>query len=330
MLLSAAELSSILAGSAILLVALALGRSRSRVAMDARLRTYVRREATPVAVSLLRVRDEHHSAFVERLNRRLRQLSLAKRLHDKLTQAGIEAPAGRILMFQGIGAALAFWLASLLGSAKLGEPLLGLAAGGAAAVAAWMLPNMILDFSIGRRLKKFEDQLPVAVDAIAGALQAGSSLNQSMELVSREMAAPIGVELAAVVREMSVGVPMSVGFERMVERVHSPDLDMLVTAINIQHRVGGNLSQILRTIAHTIRERLRIKGEIGILTAQQRLAAIIVSCLPLIIVLALFFIAPDYIMKLFEPGIARMLLMAGVVGIAAGFYCLRKIAQIDV
>ena len=110
----------------------------------------------------------------------------------------------------------------------------------------------------------------------------------------------------------------------MLERVRSLDLDMLVSAITIQHRVGGNLSTILRTISHTVRERLRIKGEIAILTAQQRLAAFIVSGLPLLIIGALLVIAPSYISKLFQPGIARLLLAVGIMGIGAGFYALAQ------
>jgi tight adherence protein B len=105
---------------------------------------------------------------------------------------------------------------------------------------------------------------------------------------------------------------------------------MLVSAITIQHRIGGNLSQILRTISHTIRERLRIKGEINVLTAQQRMSGYVVSALPLIIVLALFVIAPDYIIKLFQPGIARIMLGMGLIGMAAGFFALKKIAEIEV
>ena len=155
-------------------------------------------------------------------------------------------------------------------------------------------------------------------------------LTRVLEMVSREMPAPIGEELSIVVREMSVGVPMIDAFTNMYARVRSLDLDMLVTAITIQHKVGGNLGQILRSISHTIRERLRIKGEIAVLTAQQRLSAIIVSGLPVLVIGALFVIAPTYIMKLFQPGLARMLLIVGGLGIAAGFYCLRKIADIDV
>ena len=329
-MLSVAEVSALLAGTAILLVALGLSQVTTQAALDSRLRTFVRRESMPVTPSVLRARDQRQPAIVERMNRRLRSASLAKRLQTDLIRAGIDLPASRFLLFQGIGAATSLWLTSVVMGAKLQEPLTGLGLGVAAAVAVWMLPKLVLGVLIGRRLKKFENQLPTAIDAMAGALQAGSSLIQAMEMVSREMPAPIGEELAVVVREMSVGVPMTDAFAGMLERIESLDLDMLATAISIQHRVGGNLSQILRAISHTIRERLRIKGEIGVLTAQQRLSAIIVSGLPLIIIGALFLLAPGYIMKLFQPGIARMLLGIGAIGIAAGFYCLRKIADIDV
>jgi tight adherence protein B len=205
-----------------------------------------------------------------------------------------------------------------------------LALGALAGVVFWYIPSMVLGFMEGRRLGKLERQLPTTIDSMAGALQAGSSLAQAMEMASREVAPPIGKELGIVVREMAVGVPMQDAFNNMLDRCRSMDLDMLVTAIAIQHRIGGNLSQILRNISHTIRERLRIKGEISVLTAQQRLSGYIVSGLPLFIIGALFIIAPDYISKLFLPGIARMMLVAGVFGMLAGFYALKRIADIDV
>ena len=329
-MLSVAELSALLAGAAILVIALGLSQVTTQAAMESRLRTFVRRESVPVPVSLLRAREERHPALIDRMNRRLRQASLAKRLQADLIRAGIDMPASRFLLFQAAASATALWLTSFFLGAKLGDPVFGLGLGVAAAVGVWMAFNVVLGFLVGRRLKKFESQLPVAIDAMAGALQAGSSLIQAMEMVGREMPAPIGEELGVVVREMGVGVPMVDAFTGMLDRVPSLDLDMLVTAISIQHRVGGNLSQILRSISHTIRERLRIKGEIGVLTAQQRLSAIIVSGLPVLIIGALFVLAPNYIMKLFLPGIARMLLIVGGLGIVAGFYCLRKIADIDV
>jgi tight adherence protein B len=151
-----------------------------------------------------------------------------------------------------------------------------------------------------------------------------------MEMASREVPEPIGLEFGIAVREMAVGVPMQEAFANMLNRAPSLDLDMLVTAITIQHRIGGNLSQILRTISHTIRERLRIKGEIAILTAQQRMSGYVVSALPVLIIGVLFVIAPQYISKLFLPGVARMMLIAGIIGMVAGAYALKKIADIEV
>jgi tight adherence protein B len=199
-----------------------------------------------------------------------------------------------------------------------------------AAMIAWYVPLLTLAFLKAQRLGKLEKQLPTTIDSMAGALQAGSSLPQAMEMASREVPTPIGPEFGIAVREMAVGVPMQEAFANMLNRAPSLDLDMLVTAITIQHRIGGNLSQILRTISHTIRERLRIKGEIAILTAQQRMSGYVVSALPVLIIGVLFIIAPQYISKLFLPGVARMMLIAGIIGMAAGAYALKKIADIEV
>jgi tight adherence protein B len=116
----------------------------------------------------------------------------------------------------------------------------------------------------------------------------------------------------------------------MVGRVPSLDLEMLVTAINIQYRVGGNLSHILKTIAHTIRERVRLRGVLSTLTAQARLSSYIISGMPVVVVLALFVISPGYIIKLFDPGITRIMLIGGIMGIIAGFYIMKRISAIEV
>lgn len=329
--MSAPEIVAVLAGTAVLLMTFAVAQLSRQAALDGRLRTFVRRESPGVPMTVRRPRKESRVAWVEALNKRLRRANFARRLQQDLIRAGIHLPASRFIIFQGILMSVAFLAVSrALNSVRDLEGLPSLALSLGAAGAAWYIPLAAVRFKEAHRLKTFERQLPPTIDAMAGALQAGSSLPQAMEMVSREMAPPIAEELGIVVREMTVGVPMQEAFGNMLQRVHSLDLDMLVTAITIQHRVGGNLSQILRTISHTVRERLRIKGEIAILTAQQRLAAIIVSALPLIIILALFFIAPDYIMKLFQPGIARLLLVMGGLGILAGFYALRRIADIDV
>jgi len=181
-----------------------------------------------------------------------------------------------------------------------------------------------------RRVRKFESQLAQAVDIMTGALQAGTSLPQSFELVAREMPSPIGVEFGRLLQEAALAVPLDQALNNMLERVPSADLEMLVSAINIQYRVGGNLSHILKTIAHTIRERVRIRGEINTLTAQARLSSYIISGMPFAVVGALMIISPSYIMKLFDPGITRVMLIGGLMGIVSGYYVMKRIAAIEV
>jgi tight adherence protein B len=188
----------------------------------------------------------------------------------------------------------------------------------------------VLRFLENRRVTRFENQLAQAVDVMVGALQAGSSLPQAFEMVSREMPNPIGEEFGRLMQEMKFGIGIDHGMQSMVERVPSLDLDMMVSAIKIQYRVGGNLSHILKTIAHTIRERVRIRGELRTLTAQARLSSYIITGMPVVVVLALMVISPNYIMKLFDPGITRVLLLGGIMGIAAGYYVMKRIATIEV
>jgi tight adherence protein B len=327
------EIAALIAGAGILMMTFAVFQMATQALLDGRLRTFVQRGSISVqpVVSVRRAKKMSRIVWVEDINRRLRQADYSKQLQMRLVRAGVDMQASRFMVIQVIGMAVGFILVWYFagkvpelkgfGSLIVALPVIPI---------AWFVPLMSLGFMEGQRLKKLELQLAPTIDSMAGALQAGSSLPQAMEMASREMAAPIGEELAIAVREMAVGVPMQEAFAHMLERARSLDLDMLVTAITIQHRIGGNLGQILRTISHTIRERLRIRGEIAILTAQQRMSAYIVSALPVLIIGALFVLAPDYISKLFQPGIARVLLIMGAFGMVAGFYALMRIADIDV
>ena len=330
--MSAPDIAALVAGAGILMMTFAVFQIASQALLDGRLRVFVQRRGVVVQpLSVRRPRKESKVAMVAQLNRRLRSASYSKELQLKLIRAGVDMQASRFLTIQVIAATTTFLVVWFMAdtvpdlkgilSMVVAIPSIGI---------AWYVPLITLSFLQGNRLGKLEKQLPTTIDSMAGALQAGSSLPQAMEMSSREVPAPIGLELGIAVREMAVGVPMQEAFANMLNRAPSLDLDMLVSAITIQHRIGGNLSQILRTISHTIRERLRIKGEIAVLTAQQRMSGYVVSALPLLVIGVLFFIAPTYIMKLFQPGIARLMLIAGVIGMLAGFYALKKIADIEV
>ena len=144
-----------------------------------------------------------------------------------------------------------------------------------------MLPRFWLNRRKSGRLNAFNKQLPDTITLIANALRAGSSFLQAIELVVRESRPPISTEFGRVIREVNLGLPFEQALENMVRRVRSDDLELMATAISIQHQVGGNLAEILDSIAYTIRERVRIKGEIRTLTAQQRLSGYVVGFLPI-------------------------------------------------
>src|SRR5262249_33568782 len=147
----------------------------------------------------------------------------------------------------------------------------------------------------------------------------------------------VSTEFQRVIREVNLGLPFETAMENMVRRVRSEDLELMATAINIQHTVGGNLAEILDTIAETIRERVRIKGEIRTLTAQQRLSGYIVGFLPVGLLLFLMVVAPKFMNPMFQipPGIAgvplRVILLA-IAGImmGIGFLLIRRIVAIEV
>jgi len=149
-------------------------------------------------------------------------------------------------------------------------------------------------------------------------------------MVAREQPPPMSEEFARVVREIGLGLSAEEALANLVRRVPSEDLDLMVTAINVQHEVGGNLAQILDAIGLTIRERVRIKGEIRSLTAQVRYSAYVVGAMPIAMTAILFVLRPDYIMYLFSSTCGWSMAITGVVCMALGFIVMRKIADIEV
>jgi tight adherence protein B len=268
------------------------------------------------------------SAITANINKKIGQSSFGKRLELQLIRAGLTITPHQFIMGQVAVGSLLFLLGRYVFFESQGSLALLLAI--VLAMPALLVPRFVIKHLERRRVTRFENQLAQAVDMMAGALQAGSSLPQSFEIVSREMPPPIGEEFGRLMQEARFGVPLDQALNNMHERVPSMDLEMLVTAINIQYRVGGNLSHILKTIAHTIRERVRIRGELKTLTAQARLSSYIITGMPVVVVLALMVISPSYIMKLFDPGITRFLLIGGIVGIISGFYVMKRIAMIEV
>jgi tight adherence protein B len=205
------------------------------------------------------------------------------------------------------------------------------------ALIGFFLPRFWLGRRKSGRLNSFNKNLPDTITLIANALRAGSSFLQAIELVVRESRPPISTEFGRVIREVNLGLPFDQALENMVRRVRSDDLELMATAISIQHQVGGNLAEILDSIAYTIRERVRIKGEIRTLTAQQRLSGYVVGFLPIALAGFLFIAAPGFMEPMFLNPPAVLGLPAGVVILLfggfmmfIGFMLIRKIVDIEV
>lgn len=208
----------------------------------------------------------------------------------------------------------------------LRDPLSGLVG----AILGYFLPRIYVGRRIGGRLGAFNKQLADTITLLSNSLRAGSSFLQSIELVSRETPAPMGEEMGRVVREVNLGLGMEEALANLVRRIRSDDLDLMVTAIGVQQQVGGNLAEILDTIAFTIRERVRIKGDINTLTAQGRMSGYLVAFLPIGIAVTLNFINPDFMRPLFTQLLGQILLAVGGVMMVIGFFTIQKIVSIKV
>lgn len=196
-----------------------------------------------------------------------------------------------------------------------------------------MIPPLYVLRLQKRRLKLFDQQLGDMLNLVVNGLRAGFSTLQAMEAVSRELPAPISDEFHRVVQEIQLGIPMEEALFHLLRRINSDDLDLVVTAINVQREVGGNLAVILDTISYTIRERVRIKGEISALTAQGQATAWVISALPVLLSVLLFLINREYIMTFVESenrvcGI--IMLVSAAIMIVLGFAITQKIVRIDI
>jgi tight adherence protein B len=325
--------------SGILLLVLGLTSSGGGAGISARLERYAagRNEAAdgPAQQSTSLGDLLGQSVALARLNRVVEQRDFGANLARDIARADLKLKPGEFM---------AIWAGTILAIPCLflflGLVLTPLATPLALLIGAavgFFLPRMWLNSRRAGRLAAFNKQLPDTITLIANALRAGSSFLQAIEMVVREGQPPITVEFSRVVREVNLGLAFDVALENMVRRVRSDDLELMATAITIQHQVGGNLAEILDSIAFTIRERVRIKGEIKTLTAQQRLSGYVVAGMPIGLMGVLFVIAPSFMSPMFEnpPGLMGLpaglvILMVGGIFMFVGFMLIRRIVAIEV
>lgn len=192
------------------------------------------------------------------------------------------------------------------------------------------LPNMYVNFAIGRRLKKLTNQLPDTLSLLANSLKAGFGVMQSMDLAARELPHPIATELRRTLHDINMGSATDVALQGLASRNGSDDLDIVVTAMLIQQSTGGNLAEILENVNHTMRERIRIRGEIKTLTSQQMLTGLVIGGLPIGLALVFQVMNPEYMRPLFEQPLGNAMIAGAVALELFGIFLIRKILDIEV
>jgi tight adherence protein B len=220
---------------------------------------------------------------------------------------------------------LAFF-AWAVGGQNIVSALIGAGLGG-------MVPRFYMKRQQDKRLVNFGNQLPDMLNLVVNGLRSGYSTMQALEAVSKELPPPLCDEFSRVVKEMQLGISMGEALNNLHRRIPSDDLDLIITAINVQREVGGNLAEILDTISYTIRERIKIKGEIKVLVSQVIYSGRFLALLPLILMGLLWFANREYLMTFFAPG--NLLcggIMLGIAGVMvlAGYIIMNKLADIEV
>jgi tight adherence protein B len=301
----------------VLIAGLSLAMSRKESVAD-RLSRYGSRQAADAGPRAA----GKESPLAAGLNRAIARGSFAANTARELARADLKLTVSEYLLIS-IGVVLIGFILAFLGSGSL---VFGVALGGA----GFYLPGLYVKFRQRGRLSAFNARLGDTITMLANSLRSGYSLPQGMDMVAREQPPPVCDEFARVVREVGLGLSTEEALANLMRRVPSPDLDLMITAINVQHEVGGNLAQILDAIGLTIRERVRIKGEINSLTAQVRYSGYVVSLMPIILSAAIYVMNPDYMGALFADVCGWSMVITALFSIFLGFIAMRKIADIEV
>jgi tight adherence protein B len=253
-----------------------------------------------------------------------------RRIAFELERAGLALTVSEFMAVR-IGSAVGMTLVAALAARALSfSSVLGILAAVLGFVVGYWLPGHYLMMRKRRRLAQVEDQMLEALVSMAKSMKAGVGLTQALEYASRDVGAPLGPELQRVVRELQLGADIEIVLDEMNRRIGSGDLEIASTAIVIQRRVGGNLSEILTNVANTIRERKGIRDELNALTAQQRLQGNMSALIP--VAVACFFFAFNFetARLMFETTAGNIALAVGIFFELLGLWMVRKFAEIEV
>jgi len=255
------------------------------------------------------------------LNRVMKRLHIARDLQHMIEQADVSITAGSLLLFM-----LIFGEVALILSLRLERPLIS----ATSFLVCASLPLLHVLQRRKKRMKRFSEQFPDAIDMMTSALRAGHALGRAMQLVALETPEPIRTEFRKTFEEQNLGLPIKEALLNLAKRVDNVDLKLFVTAILIQRESGGNLTEILTKISQTIRARFVLLGQIQVYTAQGRFTSWILGLLPAAIGFIIYLISPEYIMFHFQDPVGRIILGVAVILQTLGFFVIRKIVRMKV
>ena len=296
-----------------------------RIIVRQRMRMYVAGEA-PRSAAETRQRQIPLLArcrrFVRRFAGQIQRIRHSRQIELLMQQAGLPLLGAEFIVLM----ALLSLAGGILGM-PAGHGLWGPAVG---CVSGVLLCVVYLKLRIHRRQRAFSNQLGDTLLMVANAMRAGFSFVQSMDMVSREMAAPMGDEFAKVMAEIRLGATIEAALENMALRIGSNDFQLMVAAVLIQRQVGGNLAQILDTIGGTVQNRIRMKREVRTLTTQGRSSGYILAALPFAMAGILSLLQPGYLQPLLENELGRMAVAGALALEVIGFLVIQRIVDIDV
>jgi tight adherence protein B len=298
-------------------------RMRQRVEEVVKARSVSMEEALLAEVS--RAERFKKPGLISRLKQQMQGVTLLRtreeRIAEALRRAGVQLTAQEFLLVTG-----GLVLAPLVFGVLIGKPAVGVLF----APLLGVLPFWYLRMEKRRRTRAFDRQLHDMLTVMSNSLKSGYSFLQAMQMIAGDTTGPIAEEFKIVLREIRMGIPTEEALQNLNERVESQDFDLIVTAILIQRQIGGNLAEVLDNISETIRERVRIQGEIKALTAQGRFSALIFMLLPLGIGALLYTINPGYIGQLVSHPVGWGMVTVALVGQVIGMAVIRKIVAIEV
>lgn len=267
------------------------------------------------------VRDELLSD-VPALHRMLLKWKYADKLRNFIGQAGMKVKPGRLILLSGVLAVAGYLIISKVWQ----NPLLGLVG----IPVGTIIPIAVVAFKRRSRLKAFEKIFPEAIDLLGRAVRAGHSFSTGLEMITTELPEPVAGEFRTTFEEQNFGLPLRDALLNLSERIPLIDVQFFVTAVLIQKETGGNLAEILDNLSHVVRERFRILGEVKVKTAQGRLTAAILICLPPAMGFLLRFLNPSYMKPLFTDPMGPYIIGLAVLLQIVGSLMLWKIVNIEV